>query len=38
MDFENRMNAKNREIENVKRELGNTISLLTSSEIKNKDL
>lgn len=32
------MEAKNAEIYKVKKELGNTISLLTSSETKRKDL
>jgi len=32
------MNIKNKEIDNVKRELGNTINKLTSTEIKVNDL
>jgi len=38
LDFENRMRAKNDEINKVKRELGNTITLLTTSETKARDL
>lgn len=37
-EFESRMEAKNNEINNVKKELGNTITLLTTSESKIKDL
>jgi len=37
-DFENRMAVKNDEINNVKRELGNTITLVTTLGAKSNDL